>query len=325
LRCAHCAIATVAPAERSKVSLPLDQAERIADELPDLARQGVTRISFTGGEPLLALRQLRLLADAAATAGIATTVVTACHWASNELAARRMIGDTLAAIDVWHLSTDVFHREFISIDHIRRAAVAAAELGRPTTIRVAVHSPPDNEDRELVNELYSIIPDGVSVTLQPVVGVGRAQELALNRPRWSGHSIPCVSTGPLIRDDGSVSPCCASLTDEREGHPFIYPNAFDHSLVDVRDAWLRDPLVRLIRSVGFAPVLAWVAEDLPDHPAFADLPEHPCDICVALWQRSGTAAAVRARVERPAVRDRIDELHDAVFRSIQSLPEEAFT
>src|SRR5690348_13677215 len=70
LRCAHCIVSTVPTAKASSVTLSLEQARDYAEQLPALHKKGVSRVSFTGGEPLLAFEQLRLLSEAAVNAGM---------------------------------------------------------------------------------------------------------------------------------------------------------------------------------------------------------------------------------------------------------------
>ena len=88
----------------------------------------------------------------------------------------------------------------------------------------------------------------------------------------------------VVRDDGTVSPCCGPLTDQRDGHPFRWTPASQVGLVNAYVAWRADPLLQLVRSVGFGPLLPWVAEEDPDHPVLRGGPAHPCDTCVALWR-----------------------------------------
>jgi hypothetical protein len=122
-----------------------------------------------------------------------------------------------------------------------------------------------------------------------------------------------MSTGLIVRHDGSVGPCCSSLVDQRSGHPFQYAPASEQGLVAAHEAWLGDPLLRLVRAVGFEPLLAWLREEHPGHPLLEATPRHPCDVCVALWRIPGVAAAMARRSQQPATRQKIDAVFSAVF------------
>jgi organic radical activating enzyme len=312
LRCAHCIVATVLPRERYRVTLSLEQAQSYAEQLPALREFGVERVSFTGGEPLLAPEQLSLLSEAAAGTGMRCTVVTACHWAKTRESARRTILK-LPHIQNWHLSTDRFHEEFLPVEFVARAAEAAVGEGRTVIVRMAVNSSPTEEDRRVFESLKGSLPGGVEVAIQSVSKVGRAEDLDIEVPAGNRSGIPCLSTGMVVRHDGTVSPCCSSLIDQRAGHPFQYERAETAGLAETYEAWQADPLLRLIRSVGFGPLLNWVREDDPDHPVLTSVPDHPCDICTGLWKRPGTAESLRSRCDTEGVRRKVAELYETVF------------
>lgn len=312
LRCAHCIVATLPAKELPRVTLSVEQARRYAAELPQLAERGIARISYTGGEPVLAREVLQLLSQAAAEAGIGNTLVTACHWAKTDQAADRTVA-ALPHIDSWHLSADRFHAEFLPVECVIRAAHAVLRAGRSATLRMAVPLPVSAEDEAFHARLTAELPSGVPIAVQPVSKVGRAESLELDVPKQTRPSLPCMSTGPVVRWDGSVSPCCSSLIDWRDRHPFQMQKASATGLLAMHEAWRTHALLRLVRSVGFQPVLRWLEEDDPEHPILKDTPDHPCDVCTGLWRRPGTAALVQKRLGVPDTREKIDALYQIVL------------
>lgn len=313
LRCAHCLVATRPVAELPAVTVDLDQARQYAEDFPVLVREGVERVSITGGEPLLAPQALSILSEAAQAAGLACTVVTACHWARSDRVAAATIA-SFPAIDRWHLSTDRYHLNFLSLDHVIRAARAASAARRDVVVRMAAPSPLAPEDRALAERLARQLPDGAHLAIQPVSAVGRAATLGLQAPprrdverAWT----PCMSTGLMVRHDGEIRPCCSSLADVMTAHGFARANARD-GLAEAYRRWRDDPLLQLVRAVGFGPVVDWIRADC--EPGFgADLPAHPCDQCMACWSVPGAREAVGRRIARAEVAQKIGELHDRVF------------
>ena len=309
LACAHCMVATVSPKEGPGVTLPLYVAERFAAEMPALADMGIARVSFTGGEPLLAGPQIALLSSAAAAAGIGCTVVTACHWAKTEAVAARTI-ERFQEIDTWHLSSDIFHMRELDPGFVVNAARAAQAAGRTVTIRMAVSRDPDDAETRLVDALVAALPAGTPVAMQPVVPHGRAKGLA--RASNSGSdtppAVPCVTTGPLIRHDGRLLPCCSGLAETPENSPFAAVDAARDGLVAAVRAWRGDPLLSLVRATGFAVPAVWAGEH-----AVRPAPDNPCDYCTALWSRPAARTAALRQTARPEVRDHIAELGRAVF------------
>jgi pyruvate-formate lyase-activating enzyme len=311
LRCAHCIVATVPVADKSR-TMPLTRAEAYAAQMPDLTRRGVRFISFTGGEPLLARRQLAGLSTAAAAAGADVTVVTSAHWATSPQAAARVVA-SLPGIRYWHLSTDIYHTAFVSLERVIWAANAAREAGRQVMIRLTVPNEPTEKCLELHRALSEALPD-VPIFGQNVIGMGRAAESAEHGPiSTAGRSWPCIPNSMVVRFDGSIGPCCAGLFDTREGHPFQYPNADDIGLDGAHRAWCADPLLQLIRAAGFDAIMGWLEEIAPDNAIVADPPDHPCDFCVRLWDDPRIGAALRERAGRSENRRKIAELTRIVF------------
>ena len=306
LRCEHCIVSTVAPAAARRFTVTGEQAAAWAAQLPDLAAAGVQRVTFTGGEPLLAPGVLEVLSRAAVGAGLEVTVVTAAHWGRDP----RRVLDRFAHIRHWHLSTDVFHTAFIPATQVLATAAEAHRRGHDVVVRMAVDKPPTEQQHDLYEQIRTGLPAGVGVDVEPVLHEGRAAD----RPHaeyapWR-RSIPCISTGPVIHDDGAVSPCCGGLTDTPHQWPWPLPDARHTGLGDVHRAWREQRALRLIRTVGLAPMLAWAraAGVGVDEP-----PEHPCATCVALWREPRAVAAIRQRLADPAVVAKVDELYEAVF------------
>ena len=310
LRCAHCIVATVSASDHSR-TMPVARAEAYASQLPELAKRGVKFLSFTGGEPLLARRQLKLLSDGARRAGLECHVVTACHWATSAATAEKVIA-SLPAISCWHLSTDVFHSEYVTIDHVVRAAKAATKLGRSVVIRLSITLPQSPEIIAIYDGIRKTLPD-VPIHVQPIIGMGRGASVpssveTADVPEW-----PCMPLGMVVRFDGSISPCCAGLVDTRDGHPFQYPNADVAGIAGAHKAWCTDPLLQLIRAAGFGPLMAWLQEIAPQHRVLEETPRNPCDFCVRLWSDFSVAPALRERISKEENRSKVAELVHEVF------------
>jgi pyruvate-formate lyase-activating enzyme len=312
LRCPHCIVATV-PAHDASRTMPLSRAARCADQLPALLPRGVRFISFTGGEPLLASEQVRVLARSANAAKMTCTIVTACHWAGTDAAAQRTV-ESFGEVDDWHLSTDLFHAAYVPATHIVRAAQAVRAASKHAVVRMAATVPLSAEHRAVYQWLKTSLPEDVDIVVQPVTRMGRARALDLaSEETGTVPDFPCVPNAMIVRFDGTIGPCCAGLVDERIEHPFQYGNVDDLGLVGAHIRWCTDPLLQLIRAVGFAPVLQWIRDMRPEHPLVAAVPRHPCECCVSLWRDPDLRVALRQRAEQPANRKKIAELTRVLF------------
>jgi hypothetical protein len=165
----------------------------------------------------------------------------------------------------------------------------------------------------LYDELRDRLPSNVHIAVQPVTKNGRGADIDTEVPTDSIPAWPCIPNGMVVRYDGTVSPCCAGLVDQRVGHPFQYEPASRVGLVAAHHAWCTDPLLQLIRSVGFGPVLQWVREAFPNHEFAIEAPRHPCECCVNLWRDPAVLAKIRRRADMPENRSKVAQLTQVVF------------
>jgi len=308
LSCGHCSAATVPASMHGSVSIPSADVLRYCAEMPELARRGLTSISLTGGEPVLALDHVAALSRAAREAGIRTTLVTGLYWAAGAATRRKVIA-ALPCVDSWNISWDRFHAAEVKLANVAIAVREILATGAAVTVRVAVDDPVDSEDEEMHRQLVDALP-AIEIVTQSVRPVGRAADRQVHgtgdhaAPGW-----PCLSTGPLVMPDGSARPCCSSMMDEPH-HPFAASSAKD-GLVALREAWLNDPLLLMLRAIGFAPVIGILSDIAPDHPLTLGTTAHPCDVCSALFSDRALAGAIKeavtaepvAQLTRAAARD----------------------
>lgn len=301
LRCAHC-IVSAAP-DLGKTTMPVAVAEHYAGQMAALAAGGIRSLSFTGGEPFLARRQVRLLTDAAAAAGISCGVVTAGHWAKTRKLADRLVAE-FPGIANWDVSLDRYHLDWVALETVLNAIEAARDAGRRVCVRFSYDDPPTAEDLALLAKIRAI--DGVQVAAQRVRDEGRGRDLRLPESRkYSPWIKPCLTQGMVVRYDGSIAPCCVNLVEARE-HPFQFGDARARPLVEIYRDYLSDPLLQLIRTLGFAEPWAWLEEagfvgtEVPQTP-----PDDACDLCSLLMRKPAVAAYLAERAARPEVEARI--------------------
>ncbi|MBX3347983.1 MAG: radical SAM protein [Nitrospira sp.] len=319
LQCRHCIVDTVSPRQMQTATISDEQAQVYAGQMPALRRLGIDRISFTGGEPLLALHPLSILSSAAALSDIQCTVVTACHWAGSVKSARRTLAE-FPYIDHWHLSADRFHQEYLPVGNVVRAAEAALDVGREVVVRMAAQLPVHPDDERFYEELRSMLPSRASIAVQQINHAGRGKYIQIDLPvNKRRYAPPCISTGMVVRSDGSISPCCSSLIDIRSGHPFLYQPATEVGLAQSYTSWRNDPLLQLIRAIGFTPVLDWIQSELPDHPLLFELPDHPCEVCTRLWAYEGTSEIVMKHIRLGQVKEKIEALYQMIFNQTISV------
>jgi len=309
LQCAHCITSSVP--DRALPLLDPDVASRWAGEMEDLARLGLRHVSFTGGEPTLALPQVEAIARAAHRAGIATSLVSSGSWGRSPRQVERVMEALGNVIDSWDLGYDRFHAAFLPLENFAQAANAAAKVSGSVCVRICDDR--GAETRAIVARLWQQLDPAVSLLVQPVHALGRGRDTPASAARARPETMLCLATGPFVREDGTGGPCCAGLAyDARGRHPFDFGDAARDGLVAVWRRWREDQLLRLFRLAGLTLPLAWLKEEGLSAEGAGD--GHVCETCVKLWDADGRAATIlRERAADPALAARLDDLETTLF------------
>jgi pyruvate-formate lyase-activating enzyme len=326
LQCAHC-IVDAGPG-KGYTTMKIEVAQAYAAQMPELYTHGIRAISFTGGEPLLARQQLRIISTAAAESGIDCGVVTASHWAANALTARKVV-ESLPGIHIWDLSIDKYHEEFVSFEKVRTAYEAVKEMGKQATLRFTYHEPLTADDRRIL-KFISGFADGADCCSQRVRSVGRGKNLKLvESQKYHPWMKPCLTQGMVVRYDGSVAPCCVSLIEERR-HPFQLGDARERPLAEIHSEYMSLPLLQMLRTIGFLEVVRWIEESDLASELKTPLPDDVCDLCPRLLTNASIAEYLSRRAATPANRLRIAILasrllgeHEMLQRTVRELKNES--
>lgn len=295
LRCEHCIVSS--SPDLHHTTMPLEIADQYAVQMPALAARGITHVSFTGGEPTVARRQLKVLSAAASAAGMTSAVVTASPWARTEASAERTVED-FPDIAVWDLSVDHFHEPFVSLETVRRAYKVLIAAGRRVTIRLT-YTDPDSDDTRRILDFVATLPEA-HFACQRVRPVGRGLQISVRKvAAYNPWVKPCVTQGLVIRYDGSVSPCCLNLVERRD-HTFQYGDATQRDLADIHADFVTDPLLQLVRSLGFAEAIRLLEDDGLGHLVPEQLPSEACQMCEHLMTDTAITGALRERLAAPS-------------------------
>ncbi|UYY56986.1 radical SAM/SPASM domain-containing protein [Sphingomonas sp. S2-65] len=308
LRCEHCIVS--ASPDLGHTTMPVEIAERYAAQMPELAARGIRSLSFTGGEPFLARRQVKLLTDAAAAVGIGCGVVTAGHWGKNRRLADELVA-SFPGITSWDVSIDAYHLDWVTMETVINAVEAARDAGNRVTIRFSYQDPPSDLDLEILARIRAV--KGVQVASQRIRTEGRATDMALEvSTKYSPWVKPCLTQGMVVRYDGSVAPCCLNLVETRK-HAFQFGDARTRPLAQVHDDFMSHPLLQLIRTVGFSEIWQWLQEDGLAEELSGPLPDDACDLCSYLMRNPAVVTYLQERSAVPEIEARIGMLVSRLF------------
>ncbi len=254
-KCKHC-INNSSP-EKTNNFMSIDDANLYASQFNDLFKRGIRYISLTGGEPLIAKKQMHILSDAAAAAGIECGVVTSAFWATEEKIVNKIINE-FPKIKNWEISVDIYHQEFISIDKIKKAYSGLKNSKKNVFLRMGHHRPLKRNDLELFDLLNEFAEED-DIIYQTIYNMGRGEKLKISKADLEIWDVPCPNLGLIINWDGSTSPCCSILATRRD-HPLQFGNAQEKSLVEIHKNFKCHPLRQIIRIIGFKEIINWILE-----------------------------------------------------------------
>lgn len=316
MACEHCITTSLPDAALPTVALA--DAQAWAAQMRELGERGLRHVTFTGGEPTLALSALECLARSAHDAGIATSLVTAATWARSDAQIARVVEPLGPLITTWDIGHDSFHARDLPLERLAAALAALGRTGARVAVRYAARA--DGSDAEYLAAVRHVAGARAGVMVQPVHALGRAtQDLCESNP--SALEVPCLSTGLFVREDGSTGPCCAGLGyGARGAHPFDYGNINAIGLIEAWQRWRDDQLLRLQRLVGLRPLLAAMS-DSPAAASAARGANHVCEACTRLW-RDDPRIAGQARdwSAREVSREVLDQVERRVHGSVWEPP-----
>jgi len=238
----------------------------------------ISRVLFSGGEPLARFNHALPIIEAAAQEGLEVSVCSNGNWARDLSQAKRRVGELVeAGTTALLLSTDRWHLEFIPLQAVLNASHAASEAG----LEVQISVPSAVGDFQAIGLASTLAAQcGVEVVSHPVHPVGRGKELSLKTVGITPPDLGgCHLAGHIEVDvNGSVSICPTSAEFGPES-PLVLGNADDVELTDLINNYRRTPWFAIIRMWGplGAHLLAGGHRDLSDRsPKTA---WHPCHLC----------------------------------------------
>ena len=174
----------------------------------------------------------------------------------------------------------------------------AKKLDRRASIRYAYNFPMSSVDKDLW-QFISSFAEKEDIQVQRVLPYGRATSIEIpSIPNDGMFAKPCLTHGLIIRNDGSVAPCCKCLVEERN-HPFQFGNARNKSLESIHFDFITHPLLQMLRAIGFLDVMKWLAESALANYVKLPLADDICKLCYDLFTEPLISEYVSERAARP--------------------------
>jgi MoaA/NifB/PqqE/SkfB family radical SAM enzyme len=283
-----------------KEQLEWTDVERIITEA---AASGVVKtVCFTGGEPFLRRKLLQDAIALCARRGLEATVMTNGYWAPTLERALKVLR-SVPGLTRLGLSADTFHQEFIPMDRIRFAILAANELEMDCAVRVCHLDEPDREIEWVRGQLLDVA--GLyELEHQPVQPMGRAaDEVPANRIFHYDVTIASCRSADAhaVNAEGDVTACCGASSYWQGHHPLWFGNVKEHSIDEILANADANPALHLIRLRGPAGLLALAEAQAQREGTTLVVPETAdmCGLCEYLNSDPERAALVQRAVNDP--------------------------
>lgn len=290
IACAHCC------QEHLAVNLSLATCVDIIRRLD--ARQQITELSITGGEPFLRQKDLLSIVAFAGDRSISSGIVTNGRWSRKENRAGRILRQLYrSGLKLLVLSYDDFHAKFLTPGMITRLVEVASEVGLVVRIYCSGELKAQSvETRRTLEDLSNRFE--IPIWFRDVLAIGHAAQpsVASSRRDFEDLYLGCPATGLCtIWPNGEVLPCCTAGTHRNLSVGRIYDRPVEMLVQKLHSA----SLFTVIRDAGFPQIL----ERLPseERQRIRDRKcSHACEVCFHTVGAPMGANLIRRMIGAPA-------------------------
>jgi pyruvate-formate lyase-activating enzyme len=325
IRCRHCFVES-APTREEQADV-----EHFTRWIAGVAAApGLEVVFFSGGEPFSHPLALRAGLRACTERGVYPIVCTSGFFGKSDESTRRLL-DKFPEITCLYISTDVFHEEFVPLEHLRRVVEIARERGIDVGFQIVDDDPEHSDFMRRFGEVigYDVVPRD-DIVIVPLAKQGRAEreltpgEEAMLRPHGETGvaaipRTPCAWLGtPWLREDGVVSACANLDVFRAAEHPLQLGRLDDEDFVALSERADADLYLQTLRVFGPAglvdrfPVEEWGW----DKSAFTG--SSICDLCHSLAKVPGLPDNVRAAARENGDHEKLDLLRLVMYQEDRS-------
>ena len=314
LHCGHCLFS----ADKNGKDMSLIDLVRWLNEL-DETRQ-YTEIGFSGGEPFIAFNLLREGITKACSLGLKTTVVTNAFWADSLNNALKIL-KKLGPLSLLGVSFDKFHQEFIPIDNLRNAILAANHIGIKTTIRFT-YLWDENLERKEVERIFSDITNITTIESQPMLNAGRASHFSDENGFENAFdkmvNKPCAASNVhMLAPDGTVYLCCGPAAVLKKNNPLKLGNLYEKSFKSILEDEENNLIIQAIRVFGPSYLLNFIEEKgcFQDYESKKD----HCDLCLSLMENTDLIDTINMKLHEQSIERKIAVMRFLLYQENEML------
>lgn len=290
-QCAHCS-QNSAPTDNTYISH--DKMLSLIKEASEVYGAGWC-LALSGGEVFLDYQRLVEYVKAVSNHDGVTNVITNCYWASSVERALELLKPLVSNnLRLLGISTDLFHKQFVSTDKIINAIQAAKLLNLPVNIRVV--STKSHRLSNILMEIERCEPWFVRFIEMPIIPVGRGSNLQ-ETEFFLSDSLPegtCRAPELAINSYGDAMICCNGGGDYKS---LQLGNIANHKLSVIEEKFNNNKIIDFLVNKGPAKTLD-----------FLDQPEknwvesqkyvNVCHLCIKLFSTQAIANKITTAILR---------------------------
>jgi MoaA/NifB/PqqE/SkfB family radical SAM enzyme len=281
IKCDHC---VAADDESSNAKMPFDTAKAVIEEM---ATCNVTGISFTAGEPLLLIDDIKDLLELCRKHGIYSRVVTNGYWAGNQQRSDNLVSKLLQnGLSQLRISCSRWHQQNIKRENIVNAVSSCRKYGLDYFISfVTDFTEQDNAIEQFLRDnRFKFFPE-------PLIYSGRAK--GFNRSKVFTDFPPnrCVMN-PYLSPELDMFACCDAGTHFTETGFFYLGNYKDHHIDDLFRKKEKNRLYNLIRTMGLTNMASYIGINASEIVKY-----RKCQLCEKLFNSPVNLRALEDSLE----------------------------
>ncbi len=272
IKCGHCVAAEDAPVVKK---MELLKAKAI---ICDLARAGVTGISFTAGEPFIFFDDLLVLVSLAREKNIYTRVVTNSFWAKSASEAEEQLGILKrSGLSQLRLSYSRWHQRHIPRQNVLNAVHGCMKTGIDYFISFVTDFSDEDDTYEqfLRDENLRFFPE-------PVIYAGRAESFE-RKAIFTDYQENRCTMNPYFAPDLSMYACCDAGSHFNTTDFFLLGNLKDSSVEQLFAKIDTNDLYGCIRSIGITAIASFAGMKARDIVTY-----RKCELCKELFDSPET-------------------------------------
>jgi organic radical activating enzyme len=285
IECAHCLV-DASPYRKEEISL--QDAFNWIRQISEYREGYVKILSLTGGEPFYNLDKLKKISSFAGRRGLLISVTTNAFWAETYEKAFETLR-LFPEIKIITMSTDAYHLDFIPLERLSNAILAAEDNDTLYNLNVCTVCKEDTTYRDIMSYLEKVVSNH-SINTTITIPNGRANKMvnrSLYKMEKDPPQIPCLSCScPVITPTGKVLACCGAIQAIESANPLILGSLRDDSLSNILDEAELNPILHIIRLWGPDRLISMAKEaGLGRYLPESYIKGSTCDICNSLMTR----------------------------------------